>query len=539
MRTPSSKPMADILIVDDEADIRSLMVGILEDEHYGTGQAENSAQVFEALGKRRFDLVVLDIWLKNSEYDGLAILEKIRADYPDLPVVMISGHGTIETAVKAIKIGAYDFIEKPFKTDRLLLMIERALETAALRRENALLKFRDDSHEEFIGQSGPIQTVLSIIEKTAPTNSRVMITGAAGTGKEAAARLIHQKSLRAKMPFMVARAAGLTPQQFEEKLFGREDKNIAHPGILERANGGTVFFDEIGDLTHDVQGKLLRLLQEGIITRLGGTIPVKIDARVLAASARDLEEKIAAGEFRQDLYYRLNVVPIALPRLSERKEDIPQLIEYFWQEAARKNQRAQNGVPDQNAAASDGQNPQQNPQQNYTHRPLSEGALVALQGYVWPGNVRQLKNLVEWLEITTKAPRDPALPLQPILTADLPQDICQFVHSTLKNEWQTDMISLPLREAREVFEREYLLAQITRFNGNISRTAQFVGMERSALHRKLKLLHIRTNDREEAQMDVVLNSDILPKAGDDDREPEESSAAQPIKPVTKPLANAS
>lgn len=530
MRTPSSKPMADILIVDDEADIRSLMVGILEDEHYATGQAENSAQVFEALAARRFDLVVLDIWLKNSEYDGLAILEKIRADYPDLPVVMISGHGTIETAVKAIKIGAYDFIEKPFKTDRLLLMIERALETASLKRENALLKVRDEIHEEFIGPSALMQAVISVIEKTAPTNSRVLITGAAGTGKEAAARLIHQKSLRAKMPFMVARAAGLTPQQFEEKLFGREDKNIAHPGILERANGGTVFFDEIGDLTHDVQGKLLRLLQEGIITRLGGTIPVKIDARVLAASARDLEEKIAAGEFRQDLYYRLNVVPIALPRLSERKEDIPQLIEYFWQEAARKNQRAEGGASAQNAAAFDAQKPQQ----NYTHRPLSDGALVALQGYVWPGNVRQLKNLVEWLEITTKAPRDPALPVQPILTADLPQDICQFVHSTLKNEWQTDMISLPLREAREVFEREYLLAQITRFNGNISRTAQFVGMERSALHRKLKLLHIRANDREESQMDVVLNSDILPHPAG---EPTEEDHAATLPP--KPMANAS
>lgn len=467
-----SKPKTDILIVDDEADIRSLIAGILEDEGYGTGQAESAAQVYDALAKKPYGLVVLDIWLKNSEYDGLSILEKIRMEYPELPVVMISGHGTIETAVKAIKMGAYDFIEKPFKTDRLLLMVERALESAALKRENALLRVQEEVATDLIGASQIFQTLVVSLDKIAPTNSRVMINGAAGTGKEAVARYIHKHSARAKMPFIAVNCALLTPESLEEKLFGREERGgKILPGVLERANGGTLLLDDVADLPLETQGKILRVLQDQSFIRLGGQMPVRVDVRVMASTSQSLEDKIASGEFREDLFYRLNVVPVFVPRLTERKEDIPHLVDYFMR------QGGEDAV-----------------------RPLSEGALVALQGYVWPGNVRQLKNLVEWLIVASRRGEDGDIDsVQPIQAAELPQEITQFVHSSLKGDWQTDMISLPLREAREVFEREYLLAQITRFNGNISRTAQFVGMERSALHRKLKLLHISTSEREEKE----------------------------------------
>ncbi|MCB1558055.1 MAG: sigma-54-dependent Fis family transcriptional regulator [Alphaproteobacteria bacterium] len=471
-----TKSKADILIVDDEADIRALIVGILEDEGYGTGQAESAAQVYEALAKKPYSLVVLDIWLKNSEYDGLSILEKIKVDYPNLPVVMISGHGTIETAVKAIKIGAYDFIEKPFKTDRLLLMIDRALETASLRRENAVLKVQEETQFSLVGRSHGFQSLVSSLDKIAPTNSRVLISGAAGAGKEAAARYIHKHSQRAKAPFVVVDCASLDANNLEEKLFGHEERGVVTPGVLERANGGTLFLDEVADLPLETQAKLLRVLQEQSFVRLNGQMPIKVDLRVISSTAQSLEEKIASGEFREDLFYRLNVVPVSVPRLQDRKDDIPLLVRYFMEQNVRGTE------------ASD-----------IKLRELSDGALVALQSYVWPGNVRQLKNLVEWLSVTAKcdiSADEEGCP--PIQSNELPQEITQFVHSSLKGDWKTDMISLPLREAREVFEREYLLAQITRFNGNISRTAQFVGMERSALHRKLKMLQISTSDREES-----------------------------------------
>ncbi|MDD3021514.1 MAG: sigma-54 dependent transcriptional regulator [Alphaproteobacteria bacterium] len=466
-----SKTKSDILIVDDEADIRSLIVGILEDEGYGTGQAESAAQVYDALSKRPYSLVVLDIWLKNSEYDGLSILEKIKKDYPELPVVMISGHGTIETAVKAIKVGAYDFIEKPFKTDRLLLMIDRALEAAALRRENAVLRVQEDIAADLVGESQLFQNMVATLDKIAPTNSRVLITGASGAGKEAVARYIHKNSQRTKMPFIAINCASLTSETLDEKLFGREEKGQTLPGVLERANGGSLLLDEIADLSLETQGKILRVLQDQSFIRIGGQMPVKVDVRVMASTAQSLEDRIANGEFREDLFYRLNVVPIHVPRLQDRKEDIPVLVNYFME------QNLSDAL--------------------LSLRPLSEGALVALQGYVWPGNIRQLKNLVEWLVVTSPKFNAEEATIQPIQSSELPQEITQFVHASLRADWQTDMISLPLREAREVFEREYLLAQITRFNGNISRTAQFVGMERSALHRKLKSLHITTSEREE------------------------------------------
>jgi len=471
----------DILIVDDEADIRSLIVGILEDEGYGTGQAESATQVHEALAKKNYGLVVLDIWLKNSEYDGLSILEKIRQDYPELPVVMISGHGTIETAVKAIKMGAYDFIEKPFKTDRLLLMIERALEAAALRRENAALKMTTEITADLVGKSQAFQSLLSSLEKIAPTNSRVLISGAAGAGKEAVARYIHKNSLRKKSPFIVASCGALDLSAADEQLFGKEEKGQIVPGFFERANGGTLFLDEVGDLSLELQAKVLKALQDQSFARVGGQMPIRVDVRVLSSTAHSLEDKIEAGEFREDLFYRLNVMPIEIPRLQDRKEDIPVLVTYFMEQIAKNGSQGTVCV-----------------------RPLSDGAMVALQGYVWPGNVRQLKNLVEWLMVTAcQGGSDDGEEISSIQASDLPQEITQFVHASLKGDWKTDMISLPLREAREVFEREYLLAQITRFNGNISRTAQFVGMERSALHRKLKSLRITTSEREESLSEEV------------------------------------
>lgn len=458
---------AEILIVDDESDIRSLIQGILEDEGYGTGQAENARQVFSRLKDQRFDLVILDIWLQDSEFDGLAILEQIKADYPDLPVVMMSGHGTIETAVKAIQQGAYDFIEKPFKTDRLLLMVERALETAKLRRENAALRQQTEGRVDLIGTSPAMQSLIQMLDKVAATGSRVLITGAAGAGKEVAARYIHKQSPRAGQAFMAVNCAALDPERIESELFGTETKNGCQIGMLEQADGGTLLLDEISDMPYETQGKILRALQDQSFTRVGGQSRIKVDVRILASTSRDLKEQIALGKMREDLYYRLNVVPIRIPSLHERMEDIPLLASYFMDLVS-----AQNGLP---------------------RREISEGAMAAMKAYSWPGNVRQLKNLMEWIMILGPAGGQD----HPIQTDDLPPEIAQIVPAALKSGWAEDMISLPLREAREVFEREYLIAQVGRFGGNISRTAQFVGMERSALHRKLKSLGVTTSDRDE------------------------------------------
>lgn len=461
---------AEILIVDDEADIRNLIDGILDDEGYKTAQAENAEQVFSLIKQKRFSLVILDIWLQNSEYDGLGILEKIKSTYPDVPVIMISGHGTIETAVKAIRMGAYDFIEKPFKTDRLLLMVARALETAALKRENAVLRQQHDVPLDMIGKCHPYQTLMQMIEKVAATNSRVLITGPAGVGKEIAARTIHSKSSRSSRPFVVLNCASLNPQHLEVELFGSDSEGRSTNGVLEQADGGTLLLDEVSDLPLETQAKILRVLQEQSFTHVGGTSQIKVDVRILATTSRNLEEKIEEGKFREDLYYRLNVVPLPIPPLRERKEDIPLLINHFIKLHAKKL--------------------------NMQERIVSDGAMSAFIGYSWPGNIRQLKNLVEWMMILGSSQTG-----SPIQASDLPPEIAGTIHAALKGDWQTDMIALPLREAREVFEREYLLAQINRFGGNISRTAQFVGMERSALHRKLKSLHITTSERDEQMAD--------------------------------------
>ena len=459
----------EILIVDDEPDIRTLIEGILSDEGYETRQAHNSDTAIAAFRMRRPSLVILDIWLQNSRLDGLGILEALHVEEPQVPVVMISGHGTIETAVQAIQQGAYDFIEKPFKSDRLLLIVSRALEAARLRREVSELRLRAGPETDLVGGSGPLIQLRGAIEKVAPTGSRVLITGPAGAGKEVAARMIHARSRRADGPFLVLNCATLNPARFEEELFGVEAgaDPAAQPrraGVLERAHGGTLLLDEVADMPLETQGKIVRALQEQGFERIGGGTRVKVDVRVLSTTNRDLAAEIAAGRFREDLFYRLAVVPLRLPALRERREDVPVLARHFMARSTETTGMAP--------------------------RELSEDALAAMQAYDWPGNVRELRNLIDWLLIM--APGDAREPIRPDM---LPPQVGAAAPAVLKLDRSSEIMTLPLREARELFERQYLEAQLLRFGGNISRTANFVGMERSALHRKLKFLGVQAEDR--------------------------------------------
>lgn len=459
----------DILIVDDEPDIRMLVAGILRDEGYETREAANSDQAIAAFRERRPSLVVLDVWLQGSKLDGLQILEIMHGEEPVVPVVMISGHGTIETAVQAIQQGAYDFVEKPFKADRLLLVIRRAIEAAQLRRENSELRLRAGSESELIGVSAVMRDLRSAIEKVAPTGSRVLITGPAGAGKEVAARMLHTRSRRSDQPFMVLSCATLHPARLEDELFGVEagpDPRLQprRAGTLERAHGGTLLLDEVADMPLETQGKIVRVLQDQSFERIGGATRVRVDVRVIATTNRDLAAEMAAGRFREDLFYRLNVVPLRVPALRERREDIPLLARHFLARSAE-----QSGLP---------------------LRELADDALAVLQAYDWPGNVRQLRNLMDWLLIMAAGDAK-----QPIRAEHLPPDIGAAAPPVLRPDRSGEIMALPLREARELFEKQYLIAQLNRFGGNISRTATFVGMERSALHRKLKSLGVQAEDR--------------------------------------------
>ncbi len=461
----------DILIVDDEADIRDLVSGILSDEGYETRLAGTDKQALAAVAARRPSLVILDIWLRGSELDGIEILQRIRAQHGDVPVVMISGHGNIETAVHAIKLGAYDFIEKPFETDRLLLIVERAIEAARLARENRELRRRVGPETEIVGSSQAISNMRAAIEKVAPTGSRVMISGPAGAGKEVAARALHALSNRERGSFVVLNAATMEPERLEFELFGvehmddptNEANDTGMPnrvGVFERAHGGTLFLDEIEDMPLESQAKILRVLVDQNFQRVGGTDNVTVDVRVICSTTRDLREEIADGRFREDLYHRLNVVPLVVPPLRDRPLDIPLLVEHFMNRSAETL----------------GLSPRQ----------VSADAMAALQRHDWPGNVRQLRNIVENLVIMAQGD-------EAIISADmLPMDIASPTPAAMRDKGETEVMSLPLRDAREIFEREYLIAQIGRFGGNISRTAEFVGMERSALHRKLKSLGVAT-----------------------------------------------
>ncbi|WP_353183035.1 nitrogen assimilation response regulator NtrX [Bosea sp. (in: a-proteobacteria)] len=452
---------ADILVVDDEVDIRDLVAGLLEDEGYRTRKAGSADEALAAIAARRPNLVFLDIWLQGSRLDGLQVLELIKESHPDLAVVMISGHGNIETAVSAIRSGAYDFIEKPFKADRLVLVAERALEASRLRREVRELKTRSVQASRIVGRSTVINQLRQTIERVAPTNARVLITGEPGCGKELAARTLHEASSRSTGPFIVINAATITPETMEEELFGVEggDGRPRRVGALEEAHGGTLYFDEIGDMPRETQNRILRVLVDQNFQRVGGATRVHVDVRIISSSSRDLAQLIADGRFREDLYHRLGVVPVKVPPLSERREDVPELIEFFMEQIS-----IATGLP---------------------RRRIGSDAMAVLQSHEWPGNVRELRNNVERLMILTKGD-----PTSEITVEMLPAEVGAMVPTTPSGSGGERLMSLPLRDAREIFEREYLIAQIARFSGNISRTAEFIGMERSALHRKLKSLGV-------------------------------------------------
>jgi two-component system nitrogen regulation response regulator NtrX len=448
----------EVLVVDDEADIRELVSGVLEDEGYSVRTAGDSTAALNAIEERRPSMVLLDVWLQGSKLDGLQLLQEIKHRDPSIPVLLISGHGNLDTAVAAVREGAVDFIEKPFEAERLLYLVRRATETEALRRENETLRRHAGHDDQLNGSSVAINTVRATLKRVAPTGSRVMITGPAGVGKEIAARTIHNWSPRGNAPFIVLSAAVMSPDRVEEELFGSEHEGIARPGLLEQAHGGTLFLDEISDMPLTTQGKILRVLTEQSFHRVGGQRPVKVDVRVLSGTSRNLADEIAAGRFREDLFYRLNVVPVRIPPLRERREDIPELANHFLARFAADRRVA---TPT-----------------------LSDEAIAALQAHDWPGNVRQLRNIIERTIIL--APSD----LKVIEVDLLPGEIVEQQGSGGGGGPSMSIMGSPLREARESFEREYLKIQIRRFSGNISRTASFIGMERSALHRKLKALGI-------------------------------------------------
>jgi len=457
----------DVLIVEDEDDIREMIGGILEDEGYEVRLTATSEAALAAVKARKPSLMILDVWLKGSSMDGIELLDSLKETHPTLPVIIISGHGTVETAVSAIRKGAYDYIVKPFKADKLLVTASRALENARLRSENEELKGKAPSDDTLVGSSPQMVQLRQKILKIAATNSRVLITGPSGSGKELIARMLHGHSARAQGPFKAVNAASMVPERVEEELFGVEDDsgNSTKIGLLERAHNGTLYLDEVSDMPMETQGKLLRLLVEQRFRRLGGQDDVQVDVRVITSSSRDLGKDVELGRFREDLYHRLNVMPLEATPLSERREDIPDLVDHFIGQLA-----SSTGLP---------------------ARQIGGDAMAALQAHDWPGNVRQLRNNVERLLILATGE-----PSQPITLETLPPEVSVVRSSKGTNESEK-IIAMPLRDAREHFEREYLQAQIDRFGGNISRTANFVGMERSALHRKLKSLGLGANGRDE------------------------------------------
>ncbi|MEP6982417.1 MAG: sigma-54 dependent transcriptional regulator [Sphingomicrobium sp.] len=449
----------EVLVVDDEADIRDLVSGVLEDEGYAVRTAADSTQTLDAIEERRPSMVLLDVWLQGSKLDGLQLLQEIKQRDSTIPVLVISGHGNLDTAVAAVREGAVDFIEKPFEAERLIYLVDRATETERLRRENQTLRLQVGQEDQLQGSSVAINTVRATLKRVAPTGSRVQISGPPGVGKEIAARMIHQWSPRARAPFIVLSAAMMSPDRVEEELFGSETDGVIRSGLLEHAHGGTLFLDEIADMPLTTQAKILRVLTDQSYARVGGQRPVKVDVRVLSATSRNLQDEIAAGRFREDLYYRLNVVPVRLPPLRERREDIPELVSHFLARIAAERRMAAPSI--------------------------SEEAMAALQAHDWPGNVRQLRNIIERTLIL--APGDRAARIDVDL---LPPEVLENQSAMSGANTGMAIMGSPLREAREAFEREYLKIQIRRFSGNISRTATFIGMERSALHRKLKALGI-------------------------------------------------
>ena len=458
---------ADILIIDDEADIRELVAGILQDEGYETRLAHNSDAALSEIAQRKPSMIILDIWLQGSRLDGLDLLLEVKKLHPTLPIVIISGHGNIETAVAAIKRGAYEYIEKPFNADRLILVVGRALETSRLIRENSELKERSGLDMELIGNSAAMRQLRQLMKKIAPTNSRVLITGPMGSGKEMTARGLHTMSQRANGAFVVLSAATMAPERMEEELFGVETSagQSLRIGALEESHGGTLYIDEIADMPMETQGKVLRVLVDQTFQRVGGTKKVKVDVRVITSTAKDLPQLIAEQRFREDLYHRLGVVPVRVPALHERREDIPELIEYFSKSYSNTAGQA--------------------------YRKFSDDAVTMLQTRDWPGNVRELRNNIERVMIVTSGELADEISVTH-LTSEA------AVSSSSTNLGGDQLLAMPLREARDAFERDYITAQLSRFGGNISRTATFIGMERSALHRKIKMLGLTSKDVDES-----------------------------------------
>jgi len=452
---------SNILVVDDEEDIRHLIAEIFRDEGCFCQEAGNSEAAQISIDTEIPELVILDIWLQGSDMDGIEFLKELKENHPYIPVIMISGHADIETAVNTIKLGAYDFIEKPFEADRLILMAERAIDSARLRQENEELRRRVGDSVPLVGLSNSIGQLKGVIERVAPTESRVLITGAPGVGKEVVARLIHSNSNRKESPLVILNCATMAPERMELELFGSEDgvNGKVISGIFEKANGGTLFLDEVADMPFETQGKIVRVLQEQRFQRVGGLTPIEVNLRVIASTNRDLNEEIASGKFREDLYYRLCVVPVSVPSLKSRPEDVPILFDYFME----------------NGASSAG----------LAKRKMSKEAMACLQSYDWPGNVRQLRNVVDWILIMATGNAGDLVPAD-----SLPPEIGAETPVAIRWEEGGEVMSLSLKEAREIFERQYLKAQVSRFGGNVSKTAEFVGMERSALHRKLKILGI-------------------------------------------------
>ncbi|MFK8040225.1 MAG: sigma-54-dependent transcriptional regulator [Rickettsiaceae bacterium] len=456
----------DVLIVDDEIDICNMIADIVKDEGHTTHIALNSSEVFKKISTKVPSVIILDVWLQGSELDGLGILEIVKKRYPLMPIIVISGHGTIETAVNAIKIGAYDYIEKPFTHDKLLIVLKRAYESSRLKRENLHLKSKVIDKTELIGDSHYSTKLKIDIEKVTATSGRIMIHGPVGSGKELAARLIHKKSKYSSGAFVIFNPTSMPLDKMQQELFGLEKNEVNNLplkriSVLEAANGGTLYIDEIGDLHPSAQGKLLKFLQNQTLDNAANGKPLKIDLRIIASTTKDLEKDIEEGKFRKDLYYRLNVIPLRVPSLFDRKDDIELLVKHFIRQLSKFS--------------------------GLKEREFSDKTITALQAYSWPGNVRQLRNIIEWILIMYPS----YMQNNELITPDmLPQDILKAADTITKPDTNIDMMSMPLREAREVFERQYLLAQIVRFNYNISRTSFFVGMERSALHRKLKSLSI-------------------------------------------------
>ena len=444
--------MKNILIVDDEKDIRDNIKAILRDENYSADTAENSDEALELINKKNFDLIILDVWLNDSTHDGIELLRILKGSQGNIPVVIISGHGNIEMAVEAIKEGAQEFIEKPFSSERLILSVSRSIEVAEIKDENQKLKEKNIYDYKFIGNSPSIQKIKQLIGKVAPTSSRVLIYGESGTGKDIVAREIHKQSKYSNGPFIVVNAAILEPEGIENELFGHNNENgDITTGMFEKSHNGTLFIDEVGEMPLQTQAKILRVLTDQSFTRVGDDKLISIDSRVICSSTKDLNELIDNGSFRKDLFHRLNVVNITIPNLSERIDDIDLIIDYF-----------SNYYSELNSI------------RNIDLKPLISSKYL---NYEWPGNIRELRNLIE----------------RYIIVGDN-FDESELGNNNL-NEESKNVISMPLKNARRIFEKNYLQSQIKRFNGNISKTADFIGMERSALHRKLKQLGINEEEK--------------------------------------------